>query len=115
MSLRRWLSISDETAATFVAGYEVSESVAQWLCPCRQATARSQAGIRAILSQHDYPLHFCQRQADASRLQDEVDVMDDLGSEDAVSSVSSARSGQQADPFPEPQRLRRDACALREG
>jgi len=73
------------------------------------------AGIRAIVSQHNHSFHFRQRQAHASRLQDKVDVMDDLGSEDAVSSVSSARFGQQTDPLPEPQRFRSNACALRKG
>jgi hypothetical protein len=63
------------------------------------------AWVLALASKFEHPFHLRQRQANAFRFQDELNVVIRFGTENAIPGVSSGRFRQQSDPFPVPQRL----------
>jgi len=63
------------------------------------------AWVLALASEFDHPFHLRQRQANAFRLQDELNVVVRFGTENAVPGVSSGCFRQQSDVFPVAQRL----------
>jgi hypothetical protein len=61
------------------------------------------ARVLALASEFDHPFHLRQRQTNAFRLQDELNVVVRFGTENAVPGVSSRRFRQQSDLSPVPQ------------